>query len=134
MTSGRWWRAGGVTAGCLLAGLAAGLWLGPEYRVARLSDSIVTLYFIPRTLAVGEQQLALRVQDRDYRLQAETGGRLEVVELATGERRASALKPGPGRDWRAWVEFPRPGNYQVLYTFPASSGQTRTARFDVRVP
>lgn len=134
MTPGRWWRAGGVTAGCLLAGLAAGLWLGPEYRVARLSDCIVTLYFIPRSLSVGEQQVALRVQDRDYRIQEEIGGRLEVIERATGERRDLALRPGPGRDWRAWVEFPRAGDYQLSYIFPASSGQTRTARFDVRVP
>jgi hypothetical protein len=134
MNAPRGWRAGGITAGCLLAGLAAGLWLGPDYRVARLPGYVVTMYFVPRTPAVGEQQLALRVQDRDYRLLKEIGGRLEVVELASRERRTVALKPGPGKDWRAWVEFPRSGAYQVLYVFNEASGQTQTARFDVRVP
>lgn len=134
MTPGRWWRTAGVTAACLLAGLAAGVWLGPEYRVARLSGYLVTLYFIPRTPAVGEQQVALRVQDREYRIVKEAGGSLELHEVSTGQRRAAVLKPGPGKDWRAWVEFPRAGAYQVAYHFTEASGRTQTARFDVHVP
>lgn len=92
------------------------------------------MYLIPRAPAVGEQQLAVRVQDRDYRIMDETDGRLEVMELATGEQRAPELKPGPGRDWRAWVDFPRPGEYSISFAFTAATGQTRTARFEVQVP
>jgi hypothetical protein len=83
---------------------------------------------------VGEIRAALRVEDRDYRIETDFQGRLTVTELATHKQQPVTLKPGPGKDLRGWITLPRPGGYTLDYVLESPGGTTLTARFFIKIP
>lgn len=120
-------------AGLAILGLTLLGGCGNPKRVVKLDNYIITWYFSPRFPVVGENQVALRIQDRDYRILNPATGSLNVAARAGREDQRVILKPGPGRDLRGWVQFQQPGEHQLRFSFLSARGQTVTAEFLVPV-
>lgn len=126
-----------ISGVCLLSGgLFIFLFLGCKMVKSTqwVEGYLVTMYSIPRKLQVGEMQLALRVQDRNYRILPECAGSLEVIQQATGQRATVPFKAGLGKDVKGWTRFPEAGEYTVVFSFAENTGQTLSANFTIRIP
>jgi hypothetical protein len=107
---------------------------GMQKQTIWVEDYLITFYSMPRTIQVGDAQLAVRVQDRDYRILPEATRSLEIIQQATGKHTTIATKIGLGKDVRGWANFPVVGEYTLLVHFAESAGQTKTAQFSIRIP
>ncbi len=106
---------------------------GTNY-IQRGDDYCLIFYPLPGKLSVGEAQIGLRIQDRDYKIIEVPAGRLRVIELHGAREQQVTLQAGSGKDLRGWVQFNRAGKYALVFEFTAESGPSSTARLLVEVP
>jgi hypothetical protein len=106
---------------------------GANY-IQRRDNYCLVLYPLPGKLSVGEIQIGLRIQDRDYKIIEVSDGRLKVIDLHGAREQQVTLQAGPGKDLRGWVQFDRPGKYELIFEFAAEPGPSATARFLLEVP
>lgn len=128
-------RTGGWRA-CLILILGC-LFLGGcrfDGSTLRVQGYLFTVYNMPRALRPGPVRIGLRVQDRDYRILSRLTARLDWIEPGTGTRRTAAMEPGPGRDFRARIVLPQPGEYALRMSVILPEGTTLPADFLLRVP
>lgn len=120
--------------GLAVLGLTLLAGCGKPKQMVKLDNYIITWYFSPRSPVVGENQVAVRIQDRDYRILRPAAGNLRVTSGPGGEEQSVSLKPGPGRDLRGWVRFARTGDQTLQFSFLSAQGRTITAEFFVPIP
>lgn len=83
----------------------------------------ITLYsFSHHHLQPGNNDLGLRLQDRDYRI-LDCGSGLQLTVQAGAWQQTTSLQSGPGRDYRGQVVFPGPGLYNLVIRLPGLEGQ-----------
>ena len=120
-------------AGLVILGLALLGGCGSPKQMLKLDNYIITWYFSPRSPVVGENQIAVRIQDRDYRILQPATASLDVTS-AGREEQSVILKPGAGRDLRGWVRFAQTGEQRLRFSFISVQGRTVTAEFLVPMP
>jgi len=106
----------------------------PAQRIQWAGGYLITLYSVPRTFRTGEMQIAVRIQDRDFRIVTDCASSLQVIETQSGNKESITLKSGPGKDMRGWVFFPRPATYDIIFSFSDAAGRTITAKFPIQIP
>ncbi|NTV52802.1 MAG: hypothetical protein HGA76_07315 [Candidatus Firestonebacteria bacterium] len=100
----------------------------------RVDGFLLTFYTLPRELHRGEARVALRVQDRDYRVLTQARASLVVVDPAGNSQPAVDLVFGAAKDYRARVTFPQGGEYRLAFkVLPAPGGRHLISVYPVRV-
>ena len=119
----------GLLAICLAAG-------GCAYKdlPRRVGGCLLTFYTMPREPHRGEARVALRVQDRDYRVLTQARVTLVVVEPDANSRPAVELVLGTAKDYRARVALPQSGEYRLAFKIKPATGESPVvAVFPLRV-
>jgi len=120
----------------LALGVALGLLSGCRFdgSTLRVNGHLFTIYSMPRKLRPGPVQIGLRVQDPDYRILTNLSAQLTWTEPETDQSHTVAMKPGPGKDYRAKIVWTRPGVYVLRVAVTVPDGSILSAVYRVEVP
>jgi hypothetical protein len=95
---------------------------------------LLTFYAMPRAPHRGEARVALRIQDRDYRVLTHAQVALVVLEPGGNSRAAVELVLGAAKDYRARVTFPTGGDYRLAFKIlPVPGGNRFISVYPLRV-
>ncbi|MCK5218738.1 hypothetical protein KAR10_04405 [bacterium] len=106
---------------------------GTNY-VQRGDDYCLVFYPLSRKLSIGETQIGLRIQSRDYKILEVPFVRLRVIDSCGAREQQVTLQAGPGKDLRGWVQLDRAGKYELVFEFVAEPGPAATVCFLIKVP
>jgi hypothetical protein len=107
---------------------------GVHDQTQRVAGYLFTLYTMPRTLHAGDARVALRIQDRDYRIITQADVRMVVVDPEGQTRTPVKLEPGAGKDFRADLYLPHGGEYRLnLQVAPRALENAVMVEYRIRV-
>jgi hypothetical protein len=129
-----------MTKRIVLLGLAVGVALtafllafcGQSDNLIISSPYRVSMYTNPKQPHVGEVQIAFRVQTQDYKIVS------DGTVTATYQQEHTAplpvnLRPGPGKDFRAWLSFNQPGRYYFNLIIMDKQAKVTKVRFKLDI-
>jgi hypothetical protein len=111
------WSKFGLVFICLVAGGC-----GNTDLPRRVNGYLLTFYAMPREPHRGEARVALRVQDRDYRVLTQAQVTLVLMDPAGNSEPAVSMALGVAKDYRARVTFNRHGEYHLAFKIVPAPG------------
>lgn len=100
----------------------------------RVDGYLLTFYAMPREPHRGEARVALRVQDRDYRVLTQAQVTLLLVDPKGNSQPAVAMVLSAAKDYRARVVFPNAGEYRLVFkVLPLPGGRHFISAYSLRV-